>query len=148
MQLTTHFSLSEFTRSETATRLKLSNEPDAKQLENLRSLAVALEVVRSKIAAPIAISSGLRVAAVNRAVGGVPDSDHQLGFAADIKAPAFGSVQQLARAIERAGIKFDQVIYEQDGETEWVHFSVNPRMRQQVLSWKRGRGYFNGVVKL
>lgn len=148
MQLTTHFSLAEFTRSETATRLKLSNEPDAKQLENLRSLAVALEWLRGKLAAPIVVTSGLRVAAVNKAVGGVPDSDHQLGHAADIKAPGFGSVQQLAKAIERSGLKFDQLIYEQDGETEWVHLSMNRRMRQQVLSWKRGRGYFNGIVKL
>lgn len=148
MNLSPHFTLAEFTRSEKARQLNLSNEPDAKQLANLRTLAAALETIRSKIAAPITINSGLRVAAVNRAVGGVPDSDHQLGYAADIKAPAFGSVQQLARAIERAGIKFDQIIYEQDGEAEWVHFSVNPRMRQQVLSWKRGRGYFNGIVKL
>lgn len=148
MQLSPNFSLAEFTRSDAAERLGLKNDPNAQQLANLRVLANALQVLRCSLNAPILINSGLRVAAVNKAVGGVADSDHQLGYAADIRAPGFGTVQQLANAIVRSGLKFDQLIYEQDGTAEWVHLSVNPRMRQQVLSWRRGKGYVNGVVKL
>lgn len=46
-----------------------------------------MEVVRKMGHGPITITSGYRSPAVNRLVGGVPDSDHALGHACDFYFP-------------------------------------------------------------
>lgn len=53
MNLTRNFSLEDVTRSETAARLRIKNEPDAAQLENLKALAEALQRLRGILAAPM-----------------------------------------------------------------------------------------------
>jgi len=54
-------------------------------IENLRSLAQKLEDVRKRLGnKPIAITSGYRTPAHNRAVGGASRSQHLFGTAADI----------------------------------------------------------------
>lgn len=148
MQLTNNFTLEEFLKSTTATKLGIKNQPNAVELERLKKLAEALQKLRGLLGAPIVVNSAFRSEALNKAVGGVKDSDHQLGWAADIRAPAFGSVMELGKAIVRSGLGFDQLIYEQDNGAEWIHLSINPKMRKQVLSWKRGKGYVNGIVKM
>lgn len=148
MQLAQNFTLAEFLKSSTANKLGIKNEPNAQELENLKALAAALQRLRGILGAPIVVNSAFRSEALNKAVGGVENSDHRQGFAADIRAPAFGSVIELGKAIARCDLKFDQLIYEQDGGAEWIHMSVHPRMRQQVISWKRGKGYANGIVKM
>jgi Peptidase M15 len=53
---------------------------------NIVKLARELDLIRAQFAnRPITIYSWLRPPAVNKAVGGVPDSQHLLGWAADIK---------------------------------------------------------------
>lgn len=148
MNLTRHFTLNEFTRSATANRLGIENKPNAEELENLFNLARTLERIRSILGdSPMIISSAFRNAELNRAVGGVPNSDHAKGLAADFTCPSYGSVYKTCNTIAESGIKFDQVIYEQSN-SKWVHFGVGPRMRQQALSWKPGVGYVNGIVIL
>lgn len=148
MQLAPNFTLQEFLKSTTATKLGIDNTPTQAELQRLKTLAAALQRLRGILGAPIVVNSAFRSPALNKAVGGVENSDHQLGWAADIRAPAFGSVIELGKAIARSGMEFDQVIYEQDNGAEWIHLSVNPKMRKQVISWKRGKGYVNGLVKL
>ncbi|WP_230961891.1 D-Ala-D-Ala carboxypeptidase family metallohydrolase [Burkholderia anthina] len=48
---------------------------------------------------PIRITSGYRNQVVNRAVGGVPNSDHLTGRAADFQCSGFGAPRDIARAI-------------------------------------------------
>lgn len=128
--LSPHFSLEELTHSEIAVRRGLGNVPLPGVQENLKKLAMALEDVRKLLAVPMLISSGYRSPEVNRAVGGAETSAHCAGWAADFIAPAFGTPQQIAKAIVASGLAFDQVIY----EGTWVHFSVDPRMRRNVLT--------------
>tara|TARA_R110002051_G_scaffold257435_5_gene316441 strand:+ start:30563 stop:30967 length:405 start_codon:yes stop_codon:yes gene_type:complete len=59
--------------------------PDDVQLSNLYRLTDALEVVRSKIGVPISINSGFRSQAHNESIGGVKDSQHTKGKAADLR---------------------------------------------------------------
>ncbi len=148
MQLTPHFLLREFTRSDTAKRLGIINSPNAAQTENLKQLAFKLEEVRKLLGHPVIITSGFRSPALNRAVGGSTTSDHSHGLAADFHCPGFGSVEEVCRAIADSNIDFDQLIFEQGSRSDWVHFGVGDRMRREVLSWKSGKGYVRGVLKL
>ncbi|WP_321941624.1 D-Ala-D-Ala carboxypeptidase family metallohydrolase [Paraburkholderia tropica] len=140
--LSAHFSLEEFTASQTASRLGLANTPDATELANLRRLANALENVRTLLGGkPILISSAFRSAAVNKAVGGVPNSSHALGLAADFISPASGTPLQICDVISRASsIPFDQLIY----EGTWVHYAIpvkdNDSGKREVLTAHFGNG--------
>jgi zinc D-Ala-D-Ala carboxypeptidase len=123
-QLSPNFWLNEFTDSETAMAIGDPNEPTPEALKNLQELAFILEGVRYFLdERAIVISSGYRSPAVNAAVGGVANSDHVLGMAADLKVPGYGSPREVCEAlaphIETLGIK--QLIHEFGA---WVHLSI------------------------
>jgi len=148
MQLTPHFSLAEFTRSDTARIYGLSNAPRPEHLANLRILASFLEQVRALPEVgnrPVTIESAYRSPEVNAHpdVGGVPTSDHCKGLAADIEVAGMSDLD-LAIAIRDSSLKFDQLIRE-DGRT--IHVSINPRMRRQVLRQpgKAGTAVYDGL---
>ncbi|MFT0531892.1 D-Ala-D-Ala carboxypeptidase family metallohydrolase [Castellaniella hirudinis] len=145
MQLTQHFALAEFTRSDTARRLGVDNTPTRHHLANLHVLAVTLEGVRALLGHPIIITSGYRSPALNAAVDGSATSSHCEGLAADFHCPGFGPDQAVAQAIADSALEFDQLIFEQT-RTHWVHLGVGDRMRREVLSWRSGRGYQRGIV--
>jgi hypothetical protein len=133
MQLTADFSLEEFTSSTTADRLGIDNTPNAVEIDNLRSLCIQiLQPARSALG-PIIIHSGFRSAALNAVVGGVPDSAHRLGFAADI-VPVNASKLELAKWI-RHNTRFDQLILEFGTlqNPNWIHVSADPKQRMEVL---------------
>lgn len=133
-RLSAHFTLDEFLASSTALRKGLSNAPDAKSLQALRTCtAPGMERIRSCLGVPIFITSGYRSPAVNRAVGGSSTSQHTRGEAVDFKAPAFGTPLEIARKLVacRDQIGFDQLIQ----EGAWVHISFVPSApRGQVLT--------------
>lgn len=134
MKLTDHFALEEFTLSQTATRMGLDNEPGPDALANLSRLAQLLEQVRTLLGnKPILISSGFRSRSVNRAVGGVDNSAHAHGCAADFTCPGFGTPLEVCRKIDASTLAWDQLIFERT----WVHLAVAmPGVipRQQVLT--------------
>ena len=136
-QLTPHFSLAELTRSDAADRLKVGNAPAGDHLQNLRTLALGLEWARSILGVPVRVTSGYRNPEVNRAVGGVANSDHALGFAADI-VPSGMTVLAAAKKLAASPLAFDQLIHESGRGI--IHLSFAPRMRRQVLTQKGGPG--------
>jgi uncharacterized protein YcbK (DUF882 family) len=75
--ITEHFKISEF-------RSKDGAEMSDEVRFNIVTLAKQLEVLRSVLKVPIHINSGYRSTAYNLAVGGVYNSYHVLGKAADI----------------------------------------------------------------
>jgi zinc D-Ala-D-Ala carboxypeptidase len=141
------FPLSKLIHSDTAVKLKLDNTPNAAHTANLHQLALALQAVERLLGHPLAISSGYRSPAVNAAVGGVPNSAHAAGLAADFTCAAFGSPVQVARAIAASDLPFDQLIHEY---RKWVHLAIAPlgkparRERLTILSAKVG--YVDGLV--
>lgn len=148
MKLSEHFTLAEFTRSDTARMLGIDNTPTRHHLANLHVLAAKLEEVRALLGNhPIVITSGYRSPALNAAVDGSATSSHCEGLAADFHVPAFGPDQAVAQAIADSALEFDQLIFEQ-ARTTWVHFGVGDRMRREVLSWRSGRGYQRGIVRI
>jgi len=131
MKLSTHFSLAEFTTSQTAARRGIDNTPPPDVMAALHRTALGLEMVRALIQVPIQITSGYRSPALNKAVGGSARSQHTRGEAADIVAPGFGTPAELVRAIvAHPEIPFDQCILEFGS---WCHISFTDKPRRQAL---------------
>ena len=129
-----YFSLSEFLNSATAKRLGIDNTPTFEVVDNLNKLADYLDVIREKVGKPILISSGFRCSMLNKAVGGVSNSQHQKGLAADLICSDMESLEKVLR--ETGG--FDQLIKEhrKGSNSFWFHVSVcnrNGKPRQQVI---------------
>jgi zinc D-Ala-D-Ala carboxypeptidase len=121
--MTPHFSLEEFTASDTAARLGIDNRVPDDLLENVMTTLQMMERIRFHIDAPISITSGYRCEALNRAVGSKPGSDHTLALACDFKAPKAGTphkiAKDLASVIDVLGI--GQLILEFG---LWIHCSI------------------------
>lgn len=129
-----YFSLSEFLNSATAKRLRIDNTPSFEVVDNLNKLADYLDVIREKVGKPILISSGFRCPVLNKAVGGVSNSQHLKGLAADLICADMKSLEKVLR--ETGG--FDQLIKEhrKGSKSFWYHVSVaqrNGKPRQQVI---------------
>ena len=136
-QITAHFSLEELTHSDTADRFGLDNTPSPDALAALTRLAVTiLEPIREQVGGPILVHDGYRSPEVNAAVGGVPDSQHAHGEAADISATPM-TLRALFDLIRTSRVPYDQVILEETPTGGCVHVScahwTEPTPRRQAL---------------
>ena len=144
MNLSEHFTLEEATFSDTAIRKGIDNQPNDKQLENMKIAAEHLEKVRALLGNGINVNSWLRLPAVNLAVGGSKVSSHMDGWAIDMTCAAFGNPYAVCKKIIANGIKFDQIIHEYG---RWTHISFAPAMRQQQLTiMKPQNKYLEGIL--
>jgi len=132
MRLTNNFTLEELSHSNTAKARGMKNVPDAQQVEELRKLTVRLlQPLRDIYKEPFIISSGYRSWEVNKAVGGVPTSQHMKGQAADVSVK---DPRKLLATLLQSGLDFDQAIIYQDGRNNFLHLSYNSgHNRKQVL---------------
>ena len=133
MKLTAHFALAEFTRSESAKRHGVSNEPTPEHLQNLIVLCEkVLEPIRMKFG-PINISSGYRSKTLNHYIGGSLNSQHCEAKAADIDMDGMGGPtnKEIFDFIKDT-LEFDQLINEFN--YSWIHVSYNQgKNRKQIL---------------
>lgn len=138
-RMTRNFSRREFTRSETADKLGVSNMPETEeQMLALHVLALGMEQVRSICGnRAVTITSGFRCKQVNEAVGGVPTSAHALGYAADFTVAGM-TARETALEIAASHLVFDQLILE-DGRGV-CHISFDPRLRGEVKTQSGGPG--------
>ena len=129
-QLTQHFSLEEFTHSQTASRLGIDNDlPIALKAAAIRTCQ-GLEQVRIVLNAnAIRISSGYRCKALNDAVGSKDSSQHMRAEAVDFTSP-FATPRRIVETIIDSDVDYDQIILEFDS---WVHISFAERNRFQAL---------------
>ena len=80
-----YFKIEELTHSQTAKAHSIANVPTAEALKNLEQFVCkVLDPLRERWGVPIYVNSGYRCPALNRKVGGVPNSYHLRGMAADI----------------------------------------------------------------
>jgi len=144
MRLSANFTLDELTISETAARHGLDNTPSQEVIENLKSLALALQEVRALLGnKAILVSSAYRSPEVNAKVGGSKNSDHCKGLAADFISPSFGTPDDIVKAIVASSIPYKQVIREYD---RWVHFAIpapgeTPRRQALIIDRQGTRLY-------
>lgn len=118
-----HFTFNELTRSETARRLNINNIPSAYEYIALTALVKnVLEPAREWYGKPIKINSGYRSFMLNKAVGGVYNSRHMLGEAADFTTGSKWENTKLYNWME-LNLKYDQLILERGGD--WIHVSYS-----------------------
>jgi hypothetical protein len=138
MQLSTNLTLAEVTRSESAKRNGISNEPTAEHIENFKKLANKIfQPIRSNFGVPIHISSGYRSAALNKFVKGSATSQHCTGEAIDIDMDGTSISNKQVFEFIKNNLKFDQLIWEfgTDKNPDWVHVSyeASGKQRGQIL---------------
>ena len=135
-----HFSIEELYASDTAKRLGINNKPTIQKMINLVYLAAfVLEPLRVAMGRPINISSGYRCEQLNKAVGGVYNSQHLKGQAADISIEGDMAFGRKVFDYIKNHLPFDQLIWEHTASgTYWVHVSyVFPdfgKNRKQVIN--------------
>ena len=164
VKLSEHFSLAEMTK--TSVKTADGNIPSHVSIENLKRVCQWLEELRLRCNLnkkekiknkdePIIINSGYRSAAVNKAVGGAPGSNHLTGCAVDIRCKGIEQAIRYAfilldiadesqddltfsRACSRSAepmqaslcarstAAFDELLIEKSSKSIWVHFAVRP----------------------
>jgi zinc D-Ala-D-Ala carboxypeptidase len=127
MKLSEHFSLSELTKSSTATRKGIDNTPSEAEIESLIMLCnEILEPVRVHYGVPFVPNSGFRCLELNREINSRDNSQHVTGNAVDFEVPGIDNKDVAIWVMENC--TFDQLILEfyKEGEptSGWVHCSI------------------------
>lgn len=156
MNLSPHFTLAEFCRSETAVRRNIPNNLPADLLHNAKATAAMLEKIRAHLSQqagkdiPMHLTSGYRGIALNRKLGSSDTSAHVLAQAADWEAPAFGSPTEICEALApMVGVLgIGQLINEYPDRDGWVHTStaMPAKLINRIITIT-GRGTSVGVLK-
>lgn len=144
MRLGKYFILKEFTDSAAAAKLGLN------QLDHIRESDVAnirlsvhnvLDPLREAVQAPVRVTSGWRMPAVNTYVQGSLTSDHATGRAADIDVAGMTG-ERLAAILIQLGVPFKQVIWYAEENGGHVHVSYHEgRNRGEILYSPRKKVY-------
>ena len=131
-QITENFTLEEFTRSETAERMGITNVPgNRERLAIVNLCAKLLQPLRDIYGKPIRINSGYRCPELNKAVGGVPNSMHQRGEASDLSID--GKARELLELIEENHLPFDQAILYRKQNFLHVSLKLDGEQREQII---------------
>lgn len=120
-----YFTMNELTYSATARKRGIRNVPTAEQEANLRKLVDnLLDPIRQRWGKPIFVTSGFRCPELNAAVGGVRNSEHLTGCAADITLNSKSENERLFKMIRyQKDLQWRQLINE--GKGRWIHISYN-----------------------
>lgn len=123
-----YFSIQELTHSDTANAKHIDNTPTKAAVENMSALIThCLDPLRDAYGAPITVNSGYRCEKLNAAVGGVSNSQHMSGEAADLDVGSRAhnkALYELAIKLQKQGVlQFDQLLDEKG--FSWVHISYS-----------------------
>ena len=148
MRISKNFTLLELTKSNTATRLGISNTPDKEGIHKLRLLATELLQPLRNAVGPLRVTSGYRSESLNKAIGGSNNSQHTKCEAVDLQFVKRGKMDNMKifNAIINHALEFDQCILEFGGATaendsdnpDWIHLSwkVTENRRQILVAYK------------
>ena len=137
-RISENFTLEEMRDSATAKRLGIINAPGVDEVCAMCALVNhVLQPLRDAMNEPIKIGSGYRCSRLNQAVGGVSNSQHVKGQAADLCIDGDISKGKRWFAYIRNNLPFDQLIWERNPKTGsyWVHVSYNAHgyNRKQII---------------
>ena len=128
-KLSPHFTLGELTKSNS--HPEIYNIPSHEAIANLKRVCVWLEELRTRAGGPIMINSGYRSPQLNRAIGGVPTSNHLTGCAVDIRVTGMEQLIVYAAILIQYANEtkqdFDELLIEKNAHGAiWLHFAVRP----------------------
>ena len=137
MNLSRNFTLSELTKSDTAIRKGINNNPNAEQIEKLKALCEnILQPVRDHFGR-VKITSGFRSVDLCLAIGSSSNSQHAKAEAADFECVGVDNAE-LADWIKN-NLPYDQLIveYYTPGEPNsgWIHCSYIPDQPRASYLW-------------
>lgn len=138
MNLSENFTMAEYTKSSTAIRNNIDNQPPESMIPIIENLfKVVVQPVRDKFG-PTRINSGYRSPALNKQIGGSSKSQHCFGEAVDIEVMGTSNAE-VAMWISNS-VSFDQLILEfhddADINSGWIHVSCKENLfdnREQSL---------------
>jgi len=146
--LSKNFTLKELTRSNTATRLGIDNEPSKEGVLKLTLLATSLLQPLRNAVGSLRITSGYRSPQLSEAIGSSSNSQHCRYEAVDLQYVKRGKMDNIKiyDALIDLDLDFDQCILEFGNATEhidptepdWIHLSwkVVDNRRQTLVAYK------------
>ena len=143
MELTRNFTLSELTKSDTAIRKGINNNPNAEQIEKLKTLCEKiLQPVRDHFGR-VKVTSGFRSPELCQAIGSSINSQHAKAEAADFECPGVDNIELFDWI--KNNLTPDQLILEfyTPGEPNsgWIHCSITEGTpRKQFLHAFKSEG--------
>ena len=128
-----HFTLAELIKSDTAKKLGIENIPNFEQVSLLQMFVDdCLEPLRKLANRPVYITSGYRCAELNKAIGGVASSYHQIRnghCAVDISLGSSALNRPFFNILKGSDINVNECFLGRDAA--YIHISWHP--------WKRFR---------
>ena len=149
MRLSKNFTLKELTKSDTALRLGINNEPSKEGILKLTLLAAFLQAIRDRIGA-LRITSGYRSPQLSEVIGSSSNSQHCRYEAVDLQYVNRGKMDNIKiyDALIDLDLDYDQCILEfgdpaptLERDTDypsWVHLSwkISDNRRQTLVAYK------------
>ena len=139
-KLSPHFTLGELTKS--SSHPEIYNIPSHEAIANLKRVCTWLEELRTRAGGPIMINSGYRSPQLNRAIGGVPTSNHLTGCAVDIRVTGMEQLIVYAAILIQYANEtkqdFDELLIEKNAHGAiWLHFAVRPKGNRRKVAFLR-----------
>lgn len=144
-----YFTFHEFEDSEKARELNIDNRmPELAEAHVVELVDILLDPLREAWGGPLTVSSGYRCPELNRAVGGSETSAHTAGWAADLVPDpddprgVQGLVDFAVEWLTATGLPFDQMIFENVGNSKWLHLGIrnlNGGQRKEMLLYDNGK---------
>ena len=119
------FTLSELTKSSTASKYHINNTPSDNIVRNLQyGVDMVLDPLRRLYGMPIVITSGYRCNELNKRVGGVANSWHTQGNAADIHVASLTEASKIFANLQKIP-SVDTALFEHSASGQWLHVQWN-----------------------
>ena len=137
-----YFNLKEFERSSVADKYNIDNTIPKELVPHIEELIDFLNPIREVWGKPIIVTSGYRCNELNKKVGGVSNSAHTIGYGVDLVSGDFSVFSNFIKSYFQSHpeVKFDQVIIERSGKSQWIHIGLYNKDNKQ-------RGMVFGVTK-
>ena len=134
MNISKYITYQTATKSNTAIKFGIKNEPNAQQLENMKLVGKIYDEVREFIGKPLIVSSFFRNEALNKKLGGSKTSLHCSGAAIDIDSTDNVYNKQIFDYI-KSNCEFTELIWEfgNDTKPDWVHVAYNGKNEKEIL---------------
>ena len=128
-----YFNLKEFERSSVADKYNIDNTIPKELVPHIEELIDFLNPIREVWGKPIVVTSGYRCKELNKKVGGVDSSAHTIGYGVDLVSGDFRVFSNFIKSYFQSHpeIKFDQVIIERSGKSQWIHIGLYNKEHKQ-----------------